>query len=159
MLIDLGKLKQFRISRGLSRAALARKIGLSRAQMYNIEKGGRTSEETLSKLATTLNLSVDDLLPYRADSMPNKQSSEIYTLALAKAKRAGLAEDELKRLGEVVGKVVDILTIEDHQERKRHSSIISGMINLYHSVIFQPGGRESVRLSSSLKKDRAKAKL
>jgi transcriptional regulator with XRE-family HTH domain len=148
MLIDSKKIEVFRIRLRLSRPELAKKAGLSKAQMYNIEREGRTSEESLGKLADALSVPIDSLLPTMAEAVHEDQllygehARDVYALAMAKARRAALSDEELKQLGGVIGQVVDILTIEDPEERARTSPLIVGAINLYHGSVFRPGGRE-----------------
>jgi DNA-binding XRE family transcriptional regulator len=57
-------LKAWREGRGLTQAALARRAGLSRAYLAQIEAGAREpSVAVLRRLATALELLADDLLP------------------------------------------------------------------------------------------------
>lgn len=57
-------LRVWREHRGMSQAALARAAAVSRVQIVEIEAGRKTgSVRTLSKLADTLGVAVDDLIP------------------------------------------------------------------------------------------------
>ncbi len=53
----------FRDYRGMSQAELARRSGVNRVQIIDIEKGrGTGSVETLKRLADALNVEIDDLV-------------------------------------------------------------------------------------------------
>ena len=57
-------LRVWREHRGLSQSALARGSGVNRVQIVEIEAGRNTgSVRTLGKLAGTLGITVDDLIP------------------------------------------------------------------------------------------------
>jgi len=57
-------LRVWRAHRGLSQSALARASGVSRVQIVDIEAGRNTgSVRTLRRLAETLEIAVDDLVP------------------------------------------------------------------------------------------------
>ncbi len=57
-------LRVWRAHRGLSQSALARASGVSRVQIVDIEAGRNTgSVRTLRRLAETLEIAVDDLIP------------------------------------------------------------------------------------------------
>src|SRR5260221_3444606 len=60
---DIGnRLKAFRLGSGMSADAIARRMGISRAALYRLEKGELAKIDTLEKLAALLNVSVPTLL-------------------------------------------------------------------------------------------------
>ncbi|MBN1253947.1 MAG: helix-turn-helix transcriptional regulator [Deltaproteobacteria bacterium] len=70
----------------------------------------------------------------------NIQAFKIYNLGMAKLEQAGLSEDELKTLGGVIGRIIDIFSTKDAEKRHQHINAISGIIDLCHQTLFQQGG-------------------
>lgn len=71
------KLREARKRMGMTQAALAAELGVSSRTIINYEKGKvPPSRQTLERLASILNVSVDDLLYEKADAAPagNRQS-------------------------------------------------------------------------------------
>lgn len=56
-------IKVWREFREISQTELAQRIGISKAFMSQIESGTRSGKKHLEKIATVLNVDVDDLLP------------------------------------------------------------------------------------------------
>jgi transcriptional regulator with XRE-family HTH domain len=61
--VEIGeRLRAYRLGEGLAPDDVARKLGISRAALYNYEKGSVIKLETIEKLADLLNVSVPSLL-------------------------------------------------------------------------------------------------
>ena len=60
--VDVDKLQELRINRGLSQRRLADLAGVSNTSVWKIEQGGGTNPATLKKLADVLGVLPTDLL-------------------------------------------------------------------------------------------------
>jgi transcriptional regulator with XRE-family HTH domain len=60
--VDVDKLQELRINRGLSQRRLADLAGVSNTSVWKIEKGGGANPATLKKLADVLGVLPTDLL-------------------------------------------------------------------------------------------------
>jgi transcriptional regulator with XRE-family HTH domain len=60
--VDVGKLQELRINRGLSQRRLAELAGVSNTSVWKIEQGGGANPSTLKKLADVLGVFPTDLL-------------------------------------------------------------------------------------------------
>lgn len=79
--MDVGKqIEKYRTEAGLSRDALARKVGLSSGQyVYQIERRGAVpSLDVLDRLATALGVAAADLLPGRANHNKHEEKDMSY---------------------------------------------------------------------------------
>lgn len=88
--------------------------------------------------------------PYGHDT----KAFNVYQIAVARAERAGLNEEERERMGNAIDKISDLLTTGDRQERERYAAVIYGMLALCQSVLSQQGGRESGESSSLSEKEK-----
>ncbi len=62
MEVDVNRLKELRINRGLTQRQLAREAGISNTSLWKIERGGGATPPTLKKLADVLDVRPVDLL-------------------------------------------------------------------------------------------------
>jgi transcriptional regulator with XRE-family HTH domain len=63
--VDVEKLKELRINRGLSQRRLAELAGVANTSVWKIEQGGGANPATLKKLADVLGVKPVDLLKER----------------------------------------------------------------------------------------------
>jgi transcriptional regulator with XRE-family HTH domain len=104
-MISLGRrIKQIRVSLGMSQQSLAEKLGVSRPSISQIENGARkVCAEELEKLAAVFNLSVDALLdPGKEPQIVIKESREAYGAEPAPRMRINIPQKNLQKFREVL---------------------------------------------------------
>jgi transcriptional regulator with XRE-family HTH domain len=104
-MISLGqRIKQIRVSLGLSQQALAEKLGVSRPSISQIENGERkVCAEELKKLAGIFNLSVDALLdPGKEPQIMIRESREAYGSEATPRIRINVPQKNLQKFKEVL---------------------------------------------------------
>ncbi len=140
----------------IDRKELANRTGISYKYISNLLSSNPRSSPTeiiVGKIAKALGVEPWQIaegmepapLQVREEQAPYGQDTRafnVYQIAMARAKKVGLSEEELRKMGKVIIKIADMLTTEDRQERERYATLIYGMIALCQSVLFQQGGRE-----------------
>jgi transcriptional regulator with XRE-family HTH domain len=62
MEVNVDKLRELRINKGMTQRALAKEAGISNTSLWKIEQGGGATPPTLKKLADALGVRATDLL-------------------------------------------------------------------------------------------------
>lgn len=105
-LSDIGaRLRAFRMGRGLSPAAMAERIGISRAALYRAEKGQIPKIDTLTRIAEVLEVSLPNLLGVGV---------EYVDTAVAFFERMRQLEEQSEEVIGLFGPVSYLLTSDDY---------------------------------------------
>lgn len=159
MRIDTSKFERILGQGGIEIAELAeltkakdpKNKGVSRSQLYLIQKEGKTTKKTAWKMANALGVDIEDLLPEPPKPSTktvcevcgerdacSERARNVFNIAIARARHSHLSPDEIERVGNLLERIIELLTVESYREREKNIFLIEGILDVYKKTSSQP---------------------